>query len=58
MSFLVSHTCEIRFHDVIVKTLDICIPMQKLEKKNVDLHGQMSMFWTLINQFNSLDSVT
>ena len=43
-NFLVSNTCKIRFHDVIYRT--VCTE-----------HGQMSMFWTLIFQFSSLDSV-
>ena len=43
-NFLTLHTCEICLHyDVI---------LQKIPK-----HGQMCMFWTLIFQFNSLDSV-
>ena len=40
---LVSHTCEISFNDVIVKSLYICIPTQKLQNM-ADLHGEMSMF--------------
>ena len=38
------------------QALQICIPTQKFLNM-VDLHGQMSVFWTLIFQFNSLDSV-
>ena len=55
-NFLVSHTCEIRFHDGIGQALCICIPTQQF-KNMADLQGQMSMFWTLIFQFNTLDSI-
>ena len=37
-NFIVSHTCEIRFNDVIVKALYICIPTQKFQNV-ADLHG-------------------
>ena len=38
-NFLVSHTCEIRFHDVISQiTSDVKVKI---------LHDQMSMFWNL-----------
>ena len=36
-----------------VQALYICIPTQTFLNM-ADLHGQMSMFWTLIFQFNSL----
>ena len=54
--FLVSKTCEIRFHDVIGQST---VPMYSYAKilNMADMHGQMSMFWTLIFQFNSIDSV-
>ena len=59
MNFLFSHMCEIRFHDVIGQST-VGLHMDsyaKILKKKADLHGQMSMFWTLIFQFNTLDSV-
>ena len=55
--FLVSHTREKRFHDVIGQsTVYLCIPKQEFQNM-ADLHGEMGMFWNLIFQFNSLNSV-
>ena len=46
-NFLVSHTCEIKFNDVIGQsTLYLCIPAPKFQNM-ADLHGKMSMFWNL-----------
>ena len=42
-NFLVSDTCEKRFHDVIGQST---VPMYSSAK--ILKHGQMSMFWTLI----------
>ena len=44
-NFLVPYTCEIRFHDVIGRS--ICIPTQKFQNK-ADLYFTASMFRTLI----------
>ena len=54
-NFLVSNKCEIRFHDVIGQST---VHLYSKFLNLADLHGHMSMFWTLIFQFNSLDSVT
>ena len=44
-NFLVSHTCEIRFNEVMA--LYLCIPRQQFQNM-ADLHGQIRMFWTFI----------
>ena len=49
-NFLVSHTCEVRFHDVIGQST---VHMYSY----ADLHVQMGMFWAFTFQFNSLVSV-
>ena len=57
-NFLVSQTCKIRFYDVIGQSTVRMYSYAKIKKKTwADLHGQMSMFWTLIFQFNFPDSV-
>ena len=55
-NFLISNTCEIRFHDVIGQST---VPMYSYAKvlKHGRPNGQMSMFWTLMFHFNSIDSV-
>ena len=55
-NFLVSHTCEIRFHDVIDRTVHVFTFMTSSYAK-IPKHGKMSLFWTFIFQFNSLNSV-
>ena len=48
--FFVLHTCEVRFYDVIDRTVHIYIVTSSNAKfqNMADLHGDMSMFWTLI----------
>ena len=55
-NFLVSHTFEIKFHDIIGQST-VHTSMYSYVKIPGDLQGQMSMLWTLSFQFNSLDSV-
>ena len=42
-NFLVSHTCEIRFNDVTVKALYLCVPTRKF-RNMADPHGEIRMF--------------
>ena len=53
MNYLILYTCEIRFYDVIDRT----VHMFTSSYAKIPKHGQMSMFWTPIFQFNSLNSV-
>ena len=55
MNFLVSNTCEIRFHTCISHCLYVYIMMSSYAKN--PKHGQTNMFWTLIFQLKSLNSV-
>ena len=54
-NFLVSHTIEIRFHDVISQSaINVYVFLRKKIEYMADLRGQMSMFWDLIFfKFNS-----
>ena len=45
--------CEISFHDIINRAIHYIYIMTSSYTK-IPKHGQMSMFWTLIFQFNSL----
>ena len=55
MNFLVSHTCEIGFHDAVDQsTVHLHVFLHKNSKTMADLHGQMSMFWILIFQLDSV----
>ena len=46
-NFLVSHTCKIRFHDVIISQCRyVYITTSSYAK--IPKRGRMSMFWTLI----------
>ena len=58
MNFLVSHTCKITFHKITFH-ISHCtyVYIMTSSYAKIPQHGQMSMFWTLIFQFNSLDSV-
>ena len=49
-------TCGIRFHDAIGQSTVHMYSYARILKHG-DIHGQMSMSWTLIFQFDSLDSV-
>ena len=56
-NFFVSHTCEIRFNDIIGRRTVHMYSYAKIPNM-ADLHGQMDIFWNLIFfLFNSLDSV-
>ena len=50
-NFFISHTYEIGFHNVVNRTVHMFTSwhhlMQKPQNK-ANLHGKMSMFWTLI----------
>ena len=43
-NFLVPHTCQIRFHDVIDRTVHVYMMTSSYAK--IPKHGEMSMFWT------------
>ena len=56
-NFLILYTCEIRFYDVIDRTVHTFTSDVTSSYTKIPKHGQKSMFWTPIFQYKSLNSV-
>ena len=54
---LILYTCEIRFYDVIDRTVHVYVYNMTSSYAKIPKHGQLSMIWIPIFQFNSLNSV-